>query len=255
MQIERETNKTLVDMREEHKTKPGDNPENKSKRVFKEARSGKRNFIGHPLIGARDNRKIWRKVRKNVKLALKLRKKFKNLTNFLKFRKFHPKGKLGKHQFTMPSTPHNTGQYLISNFCQVRHEKLFEYNGDYLANDIYSNLIESAAIDDLCVTGGSMKGIINSHLFRRDSDDFSTSMSVTNTCNTNIADEENLNPGNECSLFNFSSSISELNWGNRISERNQNQSESPQVNYYKQKIEEQKRTIEILMHKIKSQNG
>ena len=255
MQIERETNKTLANMREDDKTKPEDNPENKSKKVFKEGRSGKRNFIGHPLIKERDNRKIWRKVRKNVKLALKLRKKFKKFRNFLKFRRFHPKEKLGKHLFPIPSTPHNTGQYLISNFCQVRHEKLFEYNSDYLANDIYSNLVESAAIDDLCVTGGSMKGIINSHLFRRDSDDFSTIMSVTNTSNTYITDEDSLNPGNEWSLFNSSSGISEFDWGNRLNESNQNQSDPSQVNYYKQKIEEQKRTIEILMHRIKSQNG
>jgi hypothetical protein len=255
MQIDRETNTTLANMKGEQTTKPEYNKEQINKRVFREKRIRKRNFMEQSLIGGRDNMNIWRKVRKNVKLDLKLRKKFKHFKNFEKFRKFHKKEKLNKHLFSIPSTPHNTGQYLISNFCQVRQEKLFEYNSEYLAKDIYSNLIESAAIDDLCVTGGSMKGIINSHLFRRDSDDFSTSMSINNTNNTYIPDDDNLTTGNDCSLYNFSSGNAELDWGNRLNEREEYLNESSQTIYYKQKIEEQKRLIEILMHKIKSQNG
>ena len=150
----------------------------------------------------------------------------------------------------MPTTPHNTGQYLISNFAQVRHEKLLDLNSDYLQKDIYENMIEYAAIDDLCVTGGSMKGIINSHLFRRDSDEFSTSLSITKTNNTYVTDEESMTATAECN-GNYLSMESDC----LHRDREAFNFETSQAEYFKQKIEEQKKLIEILMHKIKSQNG
>jgi hypothetical protein len=65
----------------------------------------------------------------------------------------------------IPSTPHNTSQYLTSNFSEGRTEKIMnvlsEYNA-YILQDANNLLLDTLTIDDLCVTGGTMKGIINS---------------------------------------------------------------------------------------------
>lgn len=71
------------------------------------------------------------------------------------------------NNFEMPKTPHNTTQYLTSNHYMARHESVMNCLTDYhhylhsgftpfILDEIYS-------VDDICLTGGSMKGIVNSN--------------------------------------------------------------------------------------------
>lgn len=68
-----------------------------------------------------------------------------------------------------PKAPHNTSQYLIENFAVARKEKMKNVNPFALIFERYQawdgqsmGLNEIEDIDDICITGGSMKGIINS---------------------------------------------------------------------------------------------
>lgn len=250
MQIEKEKNTKLANMKGDNMPEPDFRTEPRKIREFKEKVSRKRNFMEQSIIHQEMKLKKLEKVRKNVKLALKLKKKVKKgLKNFRTF--FTSKSQTNQKKLVeIPSTPHNTGQYLISNYAQVRHEKLFNLSNDYLEKDIYENMIEYAAMDDICVTGGSMKGIINSHLFRRDSDDFSTSLSITKTNNSHVTDDDCLTATPE-----YNGNYLSMECDCVFTEREQNHFENRQADYYKQKIEEQKKLIELLMHKIKSQNG
>jgi hypothetical protein len=237
-------------------TRPGDKTHRRNKKVRQEKRRTNKNFMKHSILDVKKNITNWRLMQKNVKFPLKLKKSGKNFSHF---KETNPEKK-----FAVPSTPHNTGQYLISNFCQVRNEKLFNYSGDFLQRDIYTNLIENAAIDDLCVTGGSMKGIINSHLFRRESDDFSTSQSISNTNNTYDMDDDGLLVGN-CSIYYYDKVNDDseqsgkfLEYKDTVQEEeasDSNFTQTSQADFYKQKIEEQKKLIDFLLNKIKSQNG
>jgi hypothetical protein len=253
MQIEKDTNTKLANIGEYNVPTPEFKTQLRKIGVWKENTRRKRNFMEFSILHQEIKSKKLKKPRKNVKVALKLRNKFQNSRNFSNF--LRHKRQNSEKNFDMPSTPHNTGQYLISNYCQVRHDKNYNYSSDYLKRDIYENVIEYAAMDDICVTGGSMKGIINSHLFRRDSDDFSTSLSITNTYNTHLTDDDSLTAtidGN----FNYSSlDCIEYDCMCEQSEQEVCDYQPNQASFYKQKIEEQKRIIEFLMHKIQSQNG
>jgi hypothetical protein len=253
MQIEKDTNTKLANIGEYKMPTPEYKTELRKIGVWKENTRRKRNLIEFSILHQEIESKRLKKRRKNVKVALKLRNKFQNSRNFSNF--LRHKRQNSEKNFDMPSTPHNTGQYLISNYSQVRHEKNYNYSSDYLKKDIYENLIEYATMDDLCVTGGSMKGIINSHLFRRDSDDFSTSLSITNTYNTHLTDDDSMTAtidGN----FNYSNlDCNECDCMCEHSEQEVCDYQPNQASFYKQKIEEQKRVIEFLMHKIQSQNG
>jgi hypothetical protein len=61
-----------------------------------------------------------------------------------------------------PNTPHNTTQYLTSNFSQGRNEKssavVSEFN-PYM-NDMKEEMLDDYLnhTDDYCIPGGSMKG-------------------------------------------------------------------------------------------------
>ena len=248
MQIEQETHSESAKVEGDLASKPRNNLEGDTQIVPKEKiRHVRKKFMDDSIRDAKSNLKNWRQLRKNVKLAFKLRKKVKN---------FHNKN--SEKSLQIPPTPHNTGQFLISNYCQGRHEKLFNYNSDYLHRDVYSNLIENAAMDDLCVTGGTMKGIINSHLFRRDSDDFSTSFSTTNNNHTNVTDEDVSNTAGDYGHLNSDHS----NFADFVCDDveiveedfEQRHRESSEARLYRQKIEEQKKLIELLIHRIKSQN-
>jgi hypothetical protein len=65
----------------------------------------------------------------------------------------------------MPRTPHNTTQYLTSNFSENRNSSIFNVISDYTKHAITDLLLDEVlSVDDLCVTGGSMKGIINTNI-------------------------------------------------------------------------------------------
>jgi hypothetical protein len=250
MQIEKDTNSELANMKGDKMHTPEFKTENGKLRAIRENLKRKRNFMGHSILHPTKNSLKSERHGSNVKLALKLKKNLKkNLKNFRKF--FSSKRKFQQKKFiAIPSTPHNTGQYLISNFAQVRHEKPYDLNSEFIQKDIYENMIEFAEMDELCVTGGSMKGIINSHLFRRDSDDFSTSLSITNTNNTYVTEDEIMTATLECNGNYFSMECDCV-----YRDVDAFHFENSQTDQFKQKIEEQKKLIEFLMHKIKSQNG
>jgi hypothetical protein len=103
------------------------------------------------------------KISKNVKKSYNYRK-IKQLTdNFIICR--IQKEQNNNIMLEMPSTPHNTTQFLTENYCEGRTSKLMnfisEYNGLILKDLNYLFFNENLATDDLCVTGGTMKGIIN----------------------------------------------------------------------------------------------
>lgn len=251
MQIAQETNSQSAKVEGNLTSKPRKNSVVDIKIVLKEKKRDRRKkFMDDSIRDAKSNRKNWRQLRKNVKLAFKLRKKVKN---------FHHKN--SEKSLQIPPTPHNTGQFLISNYCQGRHEKLFNYNSDYLHREVYSNLIENAAMDDLCVSGGTMKGIINSHLFRRDSDDFSTHFSITNNNHSLVTDEDISNAPGDYGVNYLNSDHSHFtdfvceNLAVVQEDLEQPQRESLEARLCRQKIQEQNKLIELLIHRIKSQNG
>jgi len=87
-----------------------------------------------------------------------------------------------------PSTPCNTGQYLISNFIRQSKLRAIEFINDYNnANSEWNNNKTNEIIDieEICVTGGSMKGTLDSKtinsLFQdaKETVDFSTQCTLT----------------------------------------------------------------------------
>jgi hypothetical protein len=122
----------------------------------------------------------------------------------------------------MPSTPHNTSQYLISNFKKTRQDmdiamriqqsEWSEYCEDGLAKLKLDELFHS---DDLCVTGGTMKGIINSQyreLFRIEPDEDQCMMQTTEAEDETYEDVQNENENYyvvyDCHHLSVSNSVS-----------------------------------------------
>jgi len=75
------------------------------------------------------------------------------------------KGHKEKHvQKAKPPTPHNTSQYLTSNFAEDKNEHIISINDStkYLENDMEIDMYgENFNVENFCITGGSMKGMIN----------------------------------------------------------------------------------------------
>jgi hypothetical protein len=68
-----------------------------------------------------------------------------------------------------PATPHNTSQFLSTNFCMGRNEKVLNstiltdsYNYDNNEKMIADGIDET---DEYCIPGGSMKGKLSNYLF------------------------------------------------------------------------------------------
>ena len=80
--------------------------------------------------------------------------------------KFVLTSKWGFQNFRMPSTPHNTSQYLISNFAKCIKENVFNLISkytNYLQPQIHTMMIDDViTVEDICVSGGSMREIIAS---------------------------------------------------------------------------------------------
>lgn len=70
--------------------------------------------------------------------------------------------KKGLHNLKKPNTPHNTSQYLTSNFSQGRNEKVSAYISEFtpelehISEDLPDDYMNQT--DDYCIPGGSMKG-------------------------------------------------------------------------------------------------
>jgi hypothetical protein len=90
------------------------------------------------------------KTRKYAKSKAKKHKKIYNkLNNNSKLRK-----STIINDFEIPTAPHNTSQFLISNYINLNNQLPFVKK---VLDDEYFS------IDDMCMAGGSMRGLINSH--------------------------------------------------------------------------------------------
>jgi len=70
----------------------------------------------------------------------------------------------GKGQDDKPPTPHNTSQYLTSNFSGDKNDQIImiDYSTKYLQSDMDIDIYpQNFDEENICITGGSMKGIIN----------------------------------------------------------------------------------------------
>lgn len=91
-------------------------------------------------------------------------KKIKNRVNN-KFRNAKYNLSEKKENLDTPQAPHNTSQYLIENYSEGR-KRIYT---PFMLVDCYENSNSNENnyeedIDEICITGGSMKGIVNSNL-------------------------------------------------------------------------------------------
>ncbi len=69
-----------------------------------------------------------------------------------------------KKKTFIPSTPHNTGQYIIYNHNYQRRRKTVLKTE---LDDLYSIMMDGVAnIEEICTPGGSMKGLLNSKIIQ-----------------------------------------------------------------------------------------
>jgi hypothetical protein len=63
----------------------------------------------------------------------------------------------------LPSTPHNTTQYLTANHCRGRSDYPVNISYNLFSDEEFKKLImnDIINIEDICITGGTMKGVIN----------------------------------------------------------------------------------------------
>jgi hypothetical protein len=68
------------------------------------------------------------------------------------------------------TTPHNTTQYLTANHCRGTSDYPINISYNMFTDEEFKKLIANdiITIDDLCITGGSMKGIIATNTCRSD---------------------------------------------------------------------------------------
>jgi hypothetical protein len=146
----------------------------------------------------------------------------------------------------IPSTPHNTSQYLISNFSKGRKEQVINLVNEYtkhMGADLYTMMLDEIInVDDICVSGGSMKGIINSNIemLPFDAEENAGNYSTQGTFNEEDNEDWNYQISRKNSIFTQNS----LFW-NENTDETQN-SHTGSLNSYKQLIEDQKREIERL---------
>jgi len=103
--------------------------------------------------------------------------------------------------FEMPLTPHNTSQYLISNFAIGRAEikmNLISSYTSYLKEDISNMMTEGIlTVEDFCISGGSMKGLLNGEIMLEKDE----SLNLTK-CSTQENSDEATTPLDDDLTFN-----------------------------------------------------
>lgn len=109
----------------------------------------------------------------------------------------------------IPSTPHNTTQFLTSNYLKERTNSINCLISEFNSYAIDEFILDDASVDDLCVTGGTMKGIINSEYLEALLDE--TNYSTNENSRTNsfeLSDEFNsLTSFNENFQINIENNI------------------------------------------------
>ena len=119
------------------------------------------------ITSSMKNRKIsYERKRSIIKKGDIFGRNLKIKINSRREEKFGLTSKWGFQNFRMPSTPHNTSQYLISNFAKCRKENVFNLISkytNYLQPQIHTMMIDDViTVEDICVSGGSMREIIAS---------------------------------------------------------------------------------------------
>jgi hypothetical protein len=63
----------------------------------------------------------------------------------------------------LPSAPHNTTQYLTANHCRGRQDHPINYGYPLMRNEDLRLLLSEGVftIEDICITGGTMKGVLS----------------------------------------------------------------------------------------------
>jgi hypothetical protein len=149
-----------------------------------------------------------------------------------KIKKSHLKEILPK---VMPSTPHNTSQYLIHNFTKSRKENVFNLISNYtnyLEPDIEDMITEDVmTIEDLCVSGGSMMDIIISRggpveIEQEENDMIQLDQMEEKTNFTNFTPKETSRLSQDYSEYEEESTVDENNFFVTVKNQNQNQNEN-----------------------------
>jgi hypothetical protein len=87
----------------------------------------------------------------------KLKKLAKTHDNFT----FDKMRRLNKIKYNLkPSTPHNTSQYIIANHTREAVSPMIGLFSEYMVDDENNFSIEELLIDEICITGGTMRRIV-----------------------------------------------------------------------------------------------
>lgn len=96
-------------------------------------------------------------------------------------------------EIEMPLAPHNTSQYLISNFSIGRTDIKMNLIGsytNYLKEDISNMMTEGIlTVEDFCISGGTMKGLLNGEVLIEKDDSYNLTK-----CSTQENSEEGTVP-------------------------------------------------------------
>ena len=68
--------------------------------------------------------------------------------------------RIGRYEIR-PNTPHNTSQYLIANHTREVITPMVSLFSEYMIDDGKEYWIDELLIDEICITGGSMRKIVN----------------------------------------------------------------------------------------------
>jgi hypothetical protein len=189
--------------------------------------------------------------------------KMKEKTCLLSLKEKSRKQKIHDDEYEMPLTPHNTSQYLISNFSIGRTENkmnLISSYTSYLKEDISNMMTDGIlTVEDFCISGGSMKGLLNGEIMLENDESFNLTK-----CSTQENSEEATTPPDDDLTFNvqfndfcFNSDDVQLSkiQNNfmipKFNEENEENCLKRPSNEYMNQILNQQKEIQFLLQKLK----
>jgi hypothetical protein len=103
-------------------------------------------------------------TRRHITTFRRISKKMKKIKrmndNFI----FHKMRRIERFELR-PATPHNTSQYLIANHTREPVNPRVSIFSEYMIDDDKNFWIDEMLIDEICITGGTMRKILN---YRKD---------------------------------------------------------------------------------------
>jgi hypothetical protein len=88
---------------------------------------------------------------------IKLKKVARMQDNFT----FDKMRRLNKIKYELrPNTPHNTSQYIIANHTREAISPMVTLFSEYMIDDENNYYLEELLIDEICITGGTMKKLV-----------------------------------------------------------------------------------------------